>query len=120
MSDKPSDEAMAVSAEWMEKPALALASHTRIEVAIMLDAFARRAVEAERERVLRLLAPYAWHAYNCPKMNDHACTCGMAEVRIELWGKDERPAPEPMVKLHECYAKPPKKVRDRMAKRNAT
>jgi len=78
------------------------------------------AVEKERERVKALLAPYAWHAYNCPKMNDHACTCGMTEVRLELWGRDERPAPEPMVKLHECYAKPPKKVRERMLKRNAT
>lgn len=74
----------------------------------------------ERERVKQLLAPYAWHAYNCPKMNDHACTCGMEAVRIELWGKSSRPAPEPFVKPHESYAKPPKKRLDYEKKRNKT
>ena len=84
--------------------------------------YAQGAREALRDAVeiIDQLAPYAWHAYNCPKMNEHACTCGMEAVRMEVWGKPDRPAPEPTVTLHECYAKPSKKMRDRMAKRNAT
>lgn len=48
------------------------------------------------------LAPYAYHHPMCPAMQDHACTCGMAEVRERVWGSKGRPAPEPKFTLHPC------------------
>ncbi len=124
----PDDKAMATareqipcsSCEYDSTPDCPFCLDDRIELAHSFESYAAARVAEERERVKALLAPYAWHAYNCPKMNDHACTCGMEAVRMELWGKPGRPAEEPFVRLHEDYAKSPKKVRDRMAKRNAT
>jgi hypothetical protein len=50
---------------------------------------------AELARFKEAIAPYAYHHPMCPAMREHRCTCGMAEVRKEIWGSDRRPAPEP-------------------------
>lgn len=42
-----------------------------------------------------LLAPYMYHRPECPANNDHACTCGCAEVRLKVWGSKDRPVQEP-------------------------
>ena len=102
---KPTNEAVCAAQAHLETLGV---PYTNAE-AIALGAAFERYADQRVDHAKNLVAPYAWHAYNCPKMNDHACTCGMEAVRMELWGKPDRPAPEPFVKPHEAYCKPPKK-----------
>lgn len=76
---------------------LNLNAGTRVRNAVATsDVVASMAAELLELRAMKTdFATYGCHNPSCPKMRDHACTCGMDKVRVRYWGSTERPAPEP-------------------------